>query len=180
MDQAGRRLACSFWFGILVFSLVCRTRGAKPAFVVSLVNSIVAFGGFCLGCTTPQFTDTLIVKRFAGAHEDVVTTMVGIQAKLRRHLLIIANHVVGLFFGSTAGLLSCTLNVDPVLVGAGKEKGFNSLLPFMSRNCVRHDHRVEMTKMRQTVGVVDGRGDVESVHLLNDRWKVQTKKRFSI
>src|SRR3989442_13476423 len=52
----------------------------------------------------------------------------------------------------------------PVLVGAGKEKGFNSPLPFMTGNCVRHDHRIEMTKMRQTVGVVDGRGDVESFH----------------
>jgi hypothetical protein len=34
----------------------------------------------------------------------------------------------------------------------------------MAGNYVSHDHRVEMTKMRQTVGVVDGRGDVESFH----------------
>src|SRR5216684_1414523 len=105
MDQAGRRLAGSFWFGILVFSLVCRTGGAEPALIVSLVNSIVAFGSLRLSCATPEFTDPLVVKRFAGAHEDVVTTVVGIQAKLGSHLLIIPNHVVGLFFGSTAGFL---------------------------------------------------------------------------
>jgi hypothetical protein len=51
-----------------------------------------------------------------------------------------------------------------VLIGSGQEKRLNSLLSFVTRNRVGHDHGVEMTKMRQTIGVVDGCGYVESFH----------------
>src|SRR6266480_4647413 len=47
---------------------------------------------------------------------------------------------------------------------SSQEKRFNALLSLVPRNRVGHDHRVEMTKMRQTVGVINRCGDVESFH----------------
>jgi len=104
------------------------------------------------------------VKRFSRAHEDVVAAMLGIQTKLRRHLLEVIDDVVRLFFGRAAGAFGCPLDVDTVLISAGKKKRLDRLLALMARDCVRHDHRIKVTEMWQAVGVVNRSRDVESVH----------------
>ncbi len=104
------------------------------------------------------------MKRLRRAHEDVVTTVFSVEPKRGSHLLEIADNVISLFFRRAIITLRCALDVDPVLIGAGKKKRLNSLLSLLTRNRVRDDHRVQMTEVRQAVGVVDRRRDVEAFH----------------
>src|SRR5438128_3087491 len=166
MYQASRRLTRDGWCGVFIFRFVSCTGGAEPTFVVSFVESITTLRGPGHGHPPPQFADTLAVKRLGRAHEDVITAMLCVESKGGSHFFEIADHVVRLLFWRAIIFVGSTLDIDPVLVRAREKKSFNSLLTFRARNRIRHDHRIEMTKMRQTVGVVDGRGDVES-HLVN-------------
>src|SRR5437667_12872320 len=104
------------------------------------------------------------MKRLGRAHEDVVATVRGIKAESRGHLLEIADHVIRLFLRSAVVQLRCAFNVDAVFVGPGEKESLDSLLSLMTRDRVSHNHRVQVAQMRETVGVVDGRGDVEGGH----------------
>ena len=118
------------------------------------------------------------MKRLGGAHEDVVAAVFGIQTKLARHLLEIADDVIGLFFRRASGFLCRALDVDAVFVSAGQEISFDAMLTFSARDRVGHDHRVEMTEVRKTVGVIDWCSDVESVHLLRQFSRKGAKRQF--
>ena len=87
--------------------------------------------------------------------------MRGIQSKRGGHLREIANDIVSLFLRRAIVLLRGALDVDAVFVCAGDKESLDALLPFRSRNRIRHDHRVQMSEVRQAVGVIDGGGDVE-------------------
>src|SRR5437588_2120863 len=104
------------------------------------------------------------MERLSRAHENVIAAMRGVEPKGRTHLLEITDDVIGLLFGRAMVFLGGTLDVDTVLVGAGEKESLNSLLPFLPRDCVGHDHRVQMTEMRETVCVVDRGRDVEGFH----------------
>src|SRR5437588_8923587 len=108
------------------------------------------------------------MKRLRRTHEDVITAVFGIEPKRRRHLLEIADDIIGLFFWRAIVALRGALDVDPVLVGAGKKERLNSLLPLLTRNCVRYDHRVEMAQVRQAVGIIDRCSYVEGGHRFAD------------
>src|SRR6185369_15506144 len=148
------------------FSLVLGAGGAEPALVVALVDRVVALRRFCFCDATPELAHALVMKRLGGAHEDIVAAVCGVEAKLARHLLVITDNVIGLLLRRASGLLRGALDVDAVLVGAGQEISLDTALTFCTRDRVCHDHRVEMTKVWKTVGVVDWCSDVESIHLL--------------
>ena len=166
MDQTGRRVVRVGRLRVFVFGFVARTGSAKPAFVVALVERVVAFRRFRFRHAAPQLTDTFVVKRLCGAHEDVETTVRGVEAKGGGHPLEITNDVISLFFRGAIISLGGALDVDAVLVGSGEKEGFNSLLSFLTSDRVRHNHRVEMPEVWQAVGVIDRCGDVESFHRL--------------
>src|SRR6185503_3241568 len=130
------------------------------------VNRVVALRGFCFRDTTPEFAHTLIMKGLGGAHEDVVAAVCGIETKLARHLREITDDVISLLLRRASGFLRGAFDVDTVFVGTGQEVGLDTALALRTRDRVGHDHGVEMTEMRKTVGVVDWCSDVESVHLL--------------
>src|SRR3989442_1546318 len=102
MDQTRWRLIGILRLSILVLGLVGCTGGAKPPLVMSLVDRVVAFRRLRLCRAAPEFTDTLVVKRLASAHEHVVAAVVGVQAKLGSHLFEITDHVIRLFFWRAA------------------------------------------------------------------------------
>ena len=104
------------------------------------------------------------MKRFGGAHENVVAAVFGVEAKLRSHALEIIDHVISLLLRRSAAAFGSALDVYTMFISAGKEIGFDSLLSLVTRNRVGHDHRVEMTEVRQAVRVIDGGGDVEGFH----------------
>jgi hypothetical protein len=104
------------------------------------------------------------MKRLGRAHEDVVTAVFGVEAKLARHSLEVTDDVVCLFLRSTSRFLRGAFDVDSVFVGSGKEVGLDAALLLCARDGVADDHSVEMTEMRQAVGVVDWCRDVESFH----------------
>src|SRR2546422_328407 len=124
---------------ILVFRLVGSAGRAKPAFVMAFVQSVAPFRSLGLRHAPPELTHAFVMKRLRGAHEDVVTTVFSIETKRRGHLLEIADDVIGLFFGSAIMALGGALDVNPVLVGAGKKKRLNTLLSLLTRNRVRYD-----------------------------------------
>src|SRR6185436_18599389 len=132
--------------------------------VVTLVNRVVALWSLCVRDSTPELADAFVMKRLGGAHEDIVATVRSVEGKLTRHLVVITNDVVGLLFRCTAGFLRSAFDVDAVFVGAGQEVSLDAALSLRPRDRVSHDHRVEMTEMRQAVGVVNWCSDVESVH----------------
>src|SRR5260370_1432955 len=101
------------------------------------------------------------MKRLSRTHENIVTAMRGVETKGRRHLLEIVNDIISLFFGRAMVPLRGAFDVDAVLVRSREKESLDPLLPLPAGNRIRHDHRVEMTKMRETVGVVDGRADGE-------------------
>ncbi len=98
------------------------------------------------------------------AHEDVVTAVFSIETEGCGHLLVIADDVVRLFLRSALVEFRGTLNVDAVFVGAGEKERLDSLLPLMTRDRISHNHRVQVTQMREAVGVIDWCGDVEGLH----------------
>ena len=107
------------------------------------------------------------MERLSRAHENVIAAMCRVEPKGRSHLLEIINDVVSLFFWRAIVSLRGALDVDAMLVGAGEKESLNSLLPFMPRDRVGHDHGVQMAEMRKAVRVVDGRRNVEGWHLVN-------------
>ncbi len=90
--------------------------------------------------------------------------MLCVQTEGRSHLLVIADNIIGLFLRRTIVAFGRALDIYAVLVGAGEKECINSLLSFVARDRVSHNHRVQVTKMRKAVGVIDWRGDVESFH----------------
>ena len=102
------------------------------------------------------------MKRVSRPHEDVEATMRRVEAKRRSHSLEVANHVVGLFFRRAVISLGSALDIDAMLVRAGKKEGFDSFLSFLTGDRVGHNHRVEMPEVWQAVGVINRSGDVES------------------
>src|SRR5262245_33460779 len=118
MDQTSGRRAFDSRFLIFVFSFVFGTWRTKPTFVVTLVDRIVTFWRFRACNSAPQLTGTFVMKRLRLAHEDVITTVLGIEPELGRHLLVIADHVVGLLFRCSLVPFGGALNVDAVFVGA--------------------------------------------------------------
>src|SRR5881396_4154632 len=149
---------------IFVFCLVGSASRAKPAFVVAFVQGIAPFRSLGLRHSPPEFTHSFVMKRLSRAHEDVVTAMLCVQTKRGCHLLEIADDIIGLFLWRAIVALRGALDVNRVLVGAGKKKRLNTPLSLLTRNRVRYDHRVEMAEMREAVGVIDGCGDVKSFH----------------
>ena len=110
------------------------------------------------------------MKRVSRAHEDVITAIRCVQTERGGHLSEIADYVVGLFFGSAIVSLRRALDIDAVFVCASEKEGLNSLLPLRPRDRVGDNHRIEVTEMRQAVGVIDWSRDVESFHrALSDR-----------
>src|SRR5205807_4845577 len=130
MNQASWRFVWILRLRVLVLSLVCRARCAEPAFVMTLVKRVVPFRSFRFRDPSPEFADTLVMKRLGRAHEDVVTAVSGIQAECGSHLLEILDNVISLFFRGAIVSLRCALDVDAVLVGAGEKEGLNSPLSF--------------------------------------------------
>src|SRR6185503_2530654 len=163
MNQTSRRIARVLRLGILIFCFVRGARRAKPAFVVTLEDRFAALGGFGARDFAPKLTDAFRVKRSSGSHEDVVAAVRGVERKLRRHPLVVIDYVISLLLRCSSGAFSRALDVYAVLVGSGKEIGLYPALLFVAMHSIRNDHRIEMTEMRQTVGVVDGSCDVESV-----------------
>src|SRR5438874_10295855 len=161
MNQTRRRFAGICRRRILIFALVPSACCTEPTFVMSFVKRVVALWRLRFRDTSPQLANAFVVKRIRRAHEDVIAAMRGIQTKRRRHPCEIADDVVGLFFRRPIIFLSSTFDVDAVLICAGEKESLDALLPFRSRNRVRHNHRVQVPEVRQTVGVVDGGGDVE-------------------
>ncbi len=86
---------------------------------MALVDRVVAAWGLVARDASPQFTHALVVKRLGGAHEDVVAAVCGVETKLARHLLVVTDDVIRLFFRRASGLLSRALDIDAVLVSAG-------------------------------------------------------------
>ena len=128
---------------------------------MTFIKRVVSLRRLRLRDASPKLAGAFIVKRIRRPHEDVIAAMRSIQPKRRRHLREIADDVVGLFFRRPIIFLSSTFDVDAVLICAGEKESLDALLPFRSRNRVRHNHRVQVPEVRQTVGVVDGGGDVE-------------------
>src|SRR5882724_1693888 len=156
-----------FWIDglcIFILRLVSGARRAKPTFVVTFVNRVAALRRLRPGCAPPQFTDALGMKWLGGAHEDVIAAVRRIQAEGCGHLLEIADDVIGLFLRSAIVEFGRALNVYAVFVGAGQKKGFDALLSLTPRDQVSDNHRVQVAQMREAVGVIDGRGDVEGGH----------------
>src|SRR5437879_5584366 len=164
MHQASRRFVRIRRLCIFVFRLVGSASSAKPAFIVAFVQGLAPFRSLCLRYPTPELTYSCVMKRLRRAHEDVVTAVFSIEPKRRRHLLEIADNIIGLFFRRAIIALRCALDIYAMLIGTGKKERLNSLLSLLTRNRVRYDHRVEMAEMRQAVGVIDRCGDVESFH----------------
>src|SRR6185436_11534039 len=160
MDQTGRRVVGVGRLRVFVFGLVAGTGSAKPAFVMPLVERVTTFRRVCFGHPPPQLACTFVVKRVGGAHEDIETTVPGVEAKGGGHALEITNDVVSLFFGSAIISLGGALDIDAMLIRSGKKERFNSLLSFLTSDRIRHNHRVEMPEVWQAVRVIDGRGDV--------------------
>src|SRR6185369_9981777 len=131
----------------------------------AFVDRAVPLRRLCFRDSSPEFADALVMKGKGGAHEDVVTTVRSVETKLTRHLGEIADDVIGLFLRCSARLLSGALDVNSVFVRAGQEISLDASLSFRTCDRVSHDHRVEVTEMRQAVGVIDWCSDVESVHL---------------
>src|SRR4029078_11875478 len=119
MNQTRRWFSFVLWFLILVFRFVFGTRGAEPAFVMSLVDRVVTFLCCGLSDSSPELPDTLVVKRLTRAHEDVVTAVCGVETKLGRHLLVVADDVIHLFLRRAAALRGGALDVDAVFVSSG-------------------------------------------------------------
>src|SRR6266536_1051573 len=103
----------------------------------------------------------LRLKRVSSAHEDVVTTVFSIKTKGCGHFREITDDVISLLLRRSACALRSPLNINPVLVRASEEVGLEAALLFMTVHAVSHDHRVEMAKVWETVGVIDGCGYVE-------------------
>jgi len=144
MDQAGGRLVGIFRLGIFVFSLVLGAGRAKPALVMAFVKRVITFWSFGFRDAAPKFTDALVMKGLSGAHEDVETAVRRVQAESRGHLCEVVDDKVRLFLRRAVVALGGPLDIDSVFVGAGEEKRFDSLLPLLARDRVRHNHRVQM------------------------------------
>src|SRR6185436_1412938 len=99
--------------------------------------------------TTPKLTDAFGVKGLSRAHENIEAAVRRVETKRRGHFGEVVDDVVGLFLGSASLALGGAFDVDAVFVGAGEKKCLDSLLSSLSRDRVRHDHRVEMTEVRQ-------------------------------
>src|SRR6266498_4469833 len=164
MNQASRRRRRVVWLHILILCFVSGAGSAKPAFVVSSIDSIITARRLRLCDAPPELCNTLVVKRLRRSHEDVVATMGCIQAKRSSHLFVVTDDVIRLLLWRPSGSLGCALNVDSMLICAGEEEGFDPLLPFVTRHSIRHDHRVKMTEVGKTVRVIDWGCDVEGVH----------------
>jgi hypothetical protein len=59
------------------------------------------------------------VKRLGGPHEDVVSTVGGVEPKRRGHFFEVTNNVIRLFFWSASGFFRRALDVNTVFVGSG-------------------------------------------------------------
>jgi hypothetical protein len=119
VNQASRRVAGFGGFRVFIFRLVFSTRSAKPTFVMSFVDRVITLRSLRSSNVPPEFTDALIVERFAGAHEYVVATMFGVETKLASHLFEIADYIIRLFLWRATVSLRGALNVYAVLVCAG-------------------------------------------------------------
>src|SRR5437588_8426647 len=138
MHQAGRRFVGIRRLCIFVFRLVGSASRAKPAFVVAFVQGVAPLRSLRLSHAPPELTDSFAMKRLRRTHEDVITAVFGIEPKRRRHLLEIADDIIGLFFRRAIVALRGALDVDPVLVGTGKKEPLNSLLSLLTRNRFRY------------------------------------------
>src|SRR2546423_14216950 len=122
MHKTERRIARMLRLLILVFRLVLSAWRAEPSFVEPLVDSFTPFRCAASCCATPQLLNALLVKRVGRAHEDVVTAMFSIQPELCRHLLEIADNIIGLLLWRSSITRSSALYVDAVLVRARQEE----------------------------------------------------------
>src|ERR1700730_5980211 len=100
MDQTGRRFVRIRRLYIFILRFVSRASRAKPAFIVTFVEGVTALGGFRFGHATPELTYSFTMEWISRAHEDVVATVLSIEAEGCGHLLVIADDVVRLFLRS--------------------------------------------------------------------------------
>src|SRR4029077_8383492 len=159
-SRRGRRVVC---FHVLIFCFVSSASGAKPTFIVSFIDCIVTTRRFRLCEASPELCYTLVVKRRRRSHENVVPAVRCIKAERGSHLLVVTDDVFRLLLWRPSGSLGRALNIYSVLVCAGEEKGFDPLMPFVTRHSIGHNHRVKMTKVRKTVRVIDWGCDVDGV-----------------
>ena len=104
------------------------------------------------------------MKRLGRPHEDVVSAIGRVEAKVVKHPLQFARDIVSLFFRCTVIFLGCPLNIYAVLIGACKKKGIKAALPLKTSNDVGDYRRIKMPQMRQAVRIVDRRRDVKRFH----------------
>ena len=108
------------------------------------------------GLSVHEPRDVVAILVFGG-----VSVSTGLMAsRLREGARSAQSRIEGL---RQVGAFSRALDVYAVLVSSGKEISLYPALLFVAMHGIRNDHRVEVTEMRQTVGVVDGSCDVESV-----------------
>src|SRR6185312_14257684 len=146
--------------------LISRTRRTEPAFVVTFVERVPALRRLRPRHPAPQLAHGLVMKRLGRAHEDVITTMRRVETERGGHLLEIIDDKIGLFLRRSLVSFGGSFDVDAVFVSAGEKECVDALLPLLTRDRVSHQHRVEMTEVRQTVRVIDGCGYVEGIHRL--------------
>ena len=72
---------------IFVFGFVLGARSTEPAFVIALIDGVVPFRCLVFRYLAPKVLNALVMKRLGRTHEDVVTAVLGIQAKFGKHPL---------------------------------------------------------------------------------------------
>src|SRR5688572_19962801 len=168
--KANGRLVLVLRLRVLLFRLVRSARSAEPAFIVTFVDGLAPLWRLSLFDLPPQLAHALIVKRFGGAHEDIVTAMFLVEAEGAKGLLELGHNPVGIFLWCDAAPLGKALDVYPVFVSARKEVCLVSSLPVMAPQAICDDGRIETAKMGDAIGVVDRSCDVKSFHLvISDR-----------
>src|SRR5882724_10560545 len=155
MNQTSRRLVRIFRLQIFIFGFVGRTGGAKPTLVVPPIERLTAFGSLRFRDAGPELADPFVMKRLAGAHQDIVATVLGVETKRGRHLFEVVDYIVSLLLWRAVISLRRALNIYSVLVSSGEKEGLDSLLSFAARDRVGHNHGIEVADMRQAVGVID-------------------------
>src|SRR5918911_1886751 len=161
MFEAGGRLALTLRRRILPLRLVSSARGAEPALIMALVNSLSPLRRLRSCDAPPQLAHAFVMKRLGRPHEDVVTIMLRVQAELAENLLEFRDDPVCVLFRRLPIALGQTLDVDAVLIRTCQKIGLVATLPVMPPQTVRDYRRIQTAQMRNAVSVKDRSCDVE-------------------
>src|SRR5437868_1625252 len=167
MFETGGRLALALRRRVFSLRLVCRARGAEPAFIMPLVDCLSPFRRLSLCNSPPQLAHAFVMKGFGRSHKDVVTIMLRVQTKLAESLFEACDDFIRILFWRYPSTLSESLNIYPVLVRPRQKIGLVTALAIMTLQAIGDNRRIETAKMRKAVGVVDRRCDVKSLHYPN-------------